>query len=47
MAVNALRKKKRGRRSQDMRYLQSHQCATIVNIIRDRVVPTNSNSLML
>lgn len=31
-----LRKKKRGRRSQDMRYLQPHQCATIVNIIRDR-----------
>jgi transposase len=33
---SSLRKKKRGRRSQDMRYLQPHQCATIVNIIRDR-----------
>ena len=31
-----LRKKKRGRRSQDMCYLKAHQCATVVNIIRDR-----------
>jgi transposase len=31
-----LRKKKRGRRSQDMCYLKPYQCATIVNIIRDR-----------
>lgn len=33
---SALRKKKRGRRSADMRYLKPHQCATIVNVIRDR-----------
>lgn len=31
----SLHKKKRGRRSQDMRYLKPHQCITIVNIIRD------------
>jgi transposase len=32
----AVLKKKRGRRSQDMKLLKPHQCATIVNIIRDR-----------
>lgn len=33
--TKAVLKKKRGRRSQDMRLLQSYQCAIIVNIIRD------------
>lgn len=32
----ALLKKKRGRRSQDMRLLAPHQCATIVRMIKDR-----------
>ena len=32
----AVVKKKRGRRSQDMELLQSHQCAIIVNLIKDR-----------
>ena len=32
----AVLKKKRGRRSQDMKKLQPYQCATIVNIIKDR-----------
>jgi transposase len=32
----AVSKKKRGRRSQDMKLLQPHQCATIVNLITDR-----------
>ena len=32
----ALLKKKRGRRSQDMALLQPHQCAIIVNLITDR-----------
>lgn len=32
----AVMKKKRGRRSQDMKLLKPHQCATIVNIVRDR-----------
>lgn len=32
----SLLKKKRGRRSEDMIYLKPHQCAIIVNLIRDR-----------
>jgi len=32
----AVLKKKRGRRSQDMKKLKPYQCATIVNIIKDR-----------
>ena len=32
----AILKKKRGRRSMDMRLLAPHQCATIVNMIKDR-----------
>lgn len=32
---SALKKKKRGRRSQDMKLLQPYQCAIIVNIIKD------------
>lgn len=32
----AVLKKKRGRRSLDMRLLKPHQCATIVNMIKDR-----------
>lgn len=32
----AVKKKKRGRRSQDMKLLQPYQCAIIVNLIRDR-----------
>jgi transposase len=33
---STLLKKKRGRRSSDMRLLQPYQCGTIVNMIRDR-----------
>ena len=34
--VAAVKKKKRGRRSQDMKLLQPYQCAIIVNLITDR-----------
>jgi transposase len=34
--LGAVQKKKRGRRSQDMKLLQPYQCALIVNLIKDR-----------
>ena len=34
--TKSLLKKKRGRRSQDMRLLKPYQCAIIVNLITDR-----------